>query len=113
MVKRLHDAKITLVAGTDSLAGLTLHHELALYVRAGLSPAEVLRIDTIEAARTMKLDKKTGSIAKGKAADLVVVDGDPLARISDLGAVVSTVRGGVVFASAPLYDAVGVRPMSK
>jgi hypothetical protein len=113
MVKRLHDAKITLVAGTDSLAGLMLHHELALYVRAGLSPAEALRIDTIEAARTMKLDKKSGSIAKGKVADLVVVDGDPLARISDLGAVVSTVRGGVVFASPPLYDAVGVRPAGK
>jgi imidazolonepropionase-like amidohydrolase len=41
-------------------------------------------------------------------ADLVIVDGDPLAKIDDLGNVVSTLRGGVLFASAPLYAAVGV-----
>jgi hypothetical protein len=113
MVKRLHDAKIPVVVGTDSFAGLMVHHELALFVRAGLTPAEALRSDTIDAARAMKLDKKSGSIAKGKIADLVVVDGDPLARISDIGAVVTTVKGGVVFASAPLYEAVGVRPAGK
>jgi len=113
MVKRLHDAKVPVVAGTDHLAGLMLHHELALLVRAGLTPADVLRTGTIDAARTMKLDKKSGSIAKGKAADLVVVDGDPLARIDDITQVVSTVRGGVVFPSAPLYEAAGVAPSSK
>jgi hypothetical protein len=111
MVKELHDQKVTLVVGTDSLAGLMMHHELALYVRAGLTPAQALEMATIGAARTLKLDKKTGSIAAGKAADLVVVDGDPLARIDDLGKVVSTMRGGVVFPSAPLYKAVGVRPL--
>jgi imidazolonepropionase-like amidohydrolase len=110
MVKRLHAAKVPVVVGTDHLAGLMLHHELALFVRAGLSPADALRADTLDAARAMKLDKKTGSIAKGKAADLVVVDGDPLARIDDITQVVSTVRGGVVFPSAPLYEAAGVRP---
>jgi hypothetical protein len=113
MVKRLHDAKIPVMVGTDSLAGLMLHHELALLVRAGLSPADALRLGTIEAARAMKLDKKSGSVAKGKLADLVVIDGDPLARIDDIAAVVSTVRGGVVFASAPLYDSAGVRPAAK
>jgi imidazolonepropionase-like amidohydrolase len=110
MVKLLHDAHVTLVCGTDSLGGLMLDHELALYVRAGLTPAEVLRIDTIDAARTMKLDKKTGSIAAGKAADLFVVDGDPLARIDDVGKVVTTVRGGILYASAPLFSADGVAP---
>jgi len=110
MVKMLHDEHVPLVAGTDNLAGLMLHHELALYVRAGISPADTLRIDTIDAARAMKLDKKTGSIAPGKAADMFVVDGDPLARIEDLAKVVETMRGGVIFQSAPLYAAVGVKP---
>jgi imidazolonepropionase-like amidohydrolase len=110
MVKALHDAKIQVVVGTDALAGLMVHHELALFVRAGLSPADALRAATIEPARAMKLDKKTGTIAAGKAADLVVIDGDPLARIDDIGRVVTTVRSGVVFASAPLYAAVGVSP---
>jgi hypothetical protein len=113
MVKRLHTAKIPVVAGTDHLAGLMLQHELALLVRAGLSPADALRADTLDAARAMKLDKKSGSIAKGKVADLVVIDGDPLAHIEDITSVVSTVRGGVLFASAPLYEAAGVRPSSK
>ncbi len=110
MVKLLHDAHVTLVAGTDSLAGLMLDHELALYVRAGLTPAEALRIDTIDAARAMRLDKKTGSIAAGKAADLFIVKGDPLAKIDDLAKVVTTMRSGVMYASEPLFTTVGVGP---
>ena len=65
---------------------------------------------TIVPARVMKKDKETGSIDAGKVADLVVVDGDPLARIDDLGKVVSTMKAGVVYASAPLYASVGVAP---
>ena len=113
MVKRLHAAKIPVVIGTDNLAGLMVHHELALFVRAGLTPAEALRSGTIDAARAMKADKKTGSITKGKVADFAIIDGDPLAHIEDVASVVSTVKGGVVFASAPLYEAAGVRPSSK
>jgi imidazolonepropionase-like amidohydrolase len=111
MVKTLHEQKIPLVVGTDDLAGLTFHYELAMYVRAGISPAETLRMATLDAARSMKLDAKVGSIQEGKAADLVVIDGDPLARIDDIGKIVSTMRGGVVFPSAKLYETVGVRPM--
>jgi hypothetical protein len=110
MVKLLHDSHVTLVAGTDNLAGLMLHHELALFVRAGISPADAIRFATIAPARAMKLDKKTGTIAPGKAADMFVVDGDPLAHIDDLSNIVSTMRGGVLFASAPLYETVGVTP---
>jgi hypothetical protein len=113
MVKLLHDAHVTLTAGTDNLAGLMLHHELALFVRAGITPADAIKIDTIEAARAMKMEKKTGSISPGKMADLVIVDGDPLAKIDDIGNVVSAMRGGVLFASAPLYQAVGVTPFHR
>ena len=108
LVKLLHDAHITLTAGTDNLPGLMLHHELALFVRAGLTPADAIKIDTIDAARAMKMDRKSGSISPGKMADLVVVDGDPVAKIDDIVKVVQTMRGGVLFASAPLYAAVGV-----
>ncbi len=110
MVKALHDGGIHVVVGTDGLGGLMLQHELALYVRAGISTADTLKMATLEAARAMKLDGKSGSIAAGKAADLFVVDGDPLARIDDVAKVVTTMRGGVAFPSAPLYQAVGVRP---
>jgi cytosine/adenosine deaminase-related metal-dependent hydrolase len=110
MIKALHDAKVPIVAGTDSIAGLMLHHELELYVRAGIPSGDVLELATLGAARVMKKDKATGSLARGKDADLFVVDGDPLARIQDLRKVTTVVRGGVVMSSADLYPTVGVKP---
>ena len=110
MVKALHDAKVPLVVGTDAMAGLMFHHELALYARAGIRNADILRMATLDAARALGMEKKAGSIAPGKVADLIVVDGDPLARIADAGHVVSTMRGGVTFDAAAVYATVGVRP---
>jgi imidazolonepropionase-like amidohydrolase len=110
MVKKLYDSKIPLVAGTDMLAGLFLHHELELYARAGIPAGDVLQIATLGSARIMKRDKTTGSIAAGKDADFFLVDGDPLARVADLRKVTTSVRGGTVYDSAALYAAVGVKP---
>jgi cytosine/adenosine deaminase-related metal-dependent hydrolase len=109
MVKALFDAKIPIVSGTDSIAGLMLHHELALYARAGIPNGDILRIASLEAAKVMKQDKKTGSIAAGKAADFFLTTGDPLAKIDDLAKITTTVRGGVRFESSELYPTVGVR----
>jgi hypothetical protein len=109
MVRALRDAKVTVVAGTDALAGLMLDRELELFVRAGLTPSEALRDATIVPARAMKLEKKWGTIAVGKAADMVVIDGDPLASIGDLRKTVTTLRGGVVYRTKDLFEVVGVR----
>ncbi len=108
MVKALRDAKVTTVVGTDETAGLMLDHELELFVKSGLSPLEALQDATIVPARAMKLEKKSGSIAAGKAADLVVVDGDPLANVGDVQKVVTTVRGGVVYPAKDVLATVGV-----
>jgi hypothetical protein len=110
MVKLLHQAKVPVVVGTDTLAGLMVHHELALFVRAGISPIDALRAATIVPARTMKKDKVSGSIAVGKDADLFVVDGDPVAKIDDVTKVVMTMRGGLLFDARALLATVGVRP---
>jgi hypothetical protein len=110
MVKLLHDSGIPIGSGTDSFGGLMLHRELELYVQAGLSTADAIETSTLGAARIMRKDKTTGSIAVGKDADLVLVDGDPLIRMEDIRRVVSTVRGGVVFPSGELYETVGVAP---
>jgi imidazolonepropionase-like amidohydrolase len=109
MIRALAEAKVTLVAGTDSLAGLMLHRELALFVQAGIAPADALRMATLTPARVLGKDKVSGSIDKGKVADLVIVDGDPLARIADLGKVVTTLKSGVLYDAAALYATVGVR----
>jgi imidazolonepropionase-like amidohydrolase len=110
MVKLLSTRNVPVVIGTDATAGLFFHHELALFARAGVPNATILRMATIDAARAMKLDKKTGTIAVGKRADLALIDGDPLARIGDAERVVTTVRGGVVYAPEPLFRSVGVKP---
>ena len=83
LVAAMHKAGVPIVAGTDG-SGLELVRELEIYVDAGFTPAEALESATIVAARNMGVDKTTGSIAVGKTADLVLVDGDPSTHIGDL-----------------------------
>ncbi|MGZ3419684.1 MAG: amidohydrolase family protein [Polyangiales bacterium] len=109
MVKVLHDSGVPVVVGTDSLAGLMYHRELELHVGAGIPAGEVIRYATLGSAKVMGKDKTTGSIAVGKDADLVLIDGDPLAKISDVRRVVKVLRSGVVYDSGEVYEAVGVK----
>jgi imidazolonepropionase-like amidohydrolase len=111
MVKVLHDAGVPLVAGTDAMAGFAYHRELELYGEAGIPSAQVLRIATLGAARVMKRDADLGSIAPGKLADLVVIGGDPVARLSDVRKVTLVLKDGVMYVPATLYREVGVTPV--
>jgi imidazolonepropionase-like amidohydrolase len=83
LLGRMHKAGVPIAAGTDG-AGIEIVHELEIYRQAGFTPAEALAAATIVPARLVGADKTTGSIAVGKAADLVLVEGDPEARIGDL-----------------------------
>ena len=112
MLKMLHEAGVPIVAGTDAPAGLTMQRELAIYTEAGLSPADAVYTATLGPARVMKRERTSGSIAAGKDADLIVVDGDPLADIRDLANVVTTVRGGVRYQAAAVWETLGMRPPS-
>lgn len=110
MVKALYGEGIPIVAGTDSVAGFVLHRELENYVRAGIPAPDVLRIATLGAAQVMKLDKDLGTIAPSKLADLILVDGDPSVRISDVRRVTLVVKDGVMYDPAKLYEAIGIKP---
>jgi imidazolonepropionase-like amidohydrolase len=110
MLKALYDAGIPIVAGTDGLAGFTLQRELELYVKAGIPAPQVLQLATLGAARIMKRDQDLGSIAQGKLADLIMVDGDPTTNISDIRKVKLVVKDGVVYKVEDLYRAIGVQP---
>ncbi|XVU27731.1 amidohydrolase family protein [Actinoplanes sp. CA-054009] len=91
-VAALHAAGVPIVAGTDAFSGPApipnpvthgpgLHHELALLVGAGLSPAEALRAATSLAARHFGLTDR-GAVRPGLRADLLLIDGDPLSDIT-------------------------------
>lgn len=83
LLGRMHKAGVPIVAGTDG-AGIELVHELEIYVSAGFTPAEALAAATLVPATLVGQDAHTGSIKAGKAADLVLVEGDPSKRVGDL-----------------------------
>ncbi|HEV7608188.1 MAG TPA: amidohydrolase family protein, partial [Steroidobacteraceae bacterium] len=83
LLGKMRAAGVPIVAGTDG-AGIELIRELEIYVQAGFTPAEAIAAATIVPAKLVGRDKQTGSIKVGKAADLVLVDGDPSKRIGDL-----------------------------
>ncbi len=68
--------------------------EAEYYVEAGMSPRQALRAATIEPATLLEISDKVGSIEKGKLADLVVVDRDPMADISALRTIRLVMKGG-------------------
>ena len=110
LVKRLHDAGVRIVAGTDAMAGFSLHRELELYSEAGIPNLDILYIATLGAARVMKHDARWGSIEPGKLADLLLVDGDPSQRMRDLRRAELVMKGGVLYLPDSLYAALGVKP---
>ena len=110
-LKLMYDAGIPIEAGTDAWPlGFAYERELELYAQAGIPPAAVLQIATINAARITHRDSVLGSVTAGKLADLILVDGHPVKRISDIRRVRLVVKDGVVYEPAALYRAVGVRP---
>jgi len=110
MVRALHQAGITLVAGTDCMAGFCYHRELELYAEAGIPPAEVLRIATWNGAVITKRTDRLGSISPGKLADMVLVEGDPVADISAIRRVSLVVKNGVAYRPDELLAEIGVKP---
>lgn len=110
MVKELYDDGVTIVAGTDSLAGFAYDRELELYTQAGIPANKVLQLATIGAARVMKMNAMYGSIEPGKMADLALVEGDPVASIGDIRRVRTTFKDGHMYDAGALFRELGVAP---
>jgi imidazolonepropionase-like amidohydrolase len=110
LLKALHDAGVTIIPGTDALAGYSLHHELELYARAGIPPPEVLRMATLTPALVMGVNKDRGVIAAGKLADMILVDGDPTKDMRDIRKVTTVIKGGNVYDPAAIEKALGITP---
>ena len=101
-----------LVAGTDPtgyggvIAGYGDWRAIELLVEAGLTPVEAIQVATSNGARLLGIDGQTGSIEAGKAADLLVVNGDPATNISDLRKVEIVFKDGTGYDSKKLFEAV-------
>ena len=106
LIGLLHKAGIPLVAGTDGY-GIEIVREVELYNQAGFTPAEALQSATIVPARVVGADKRTGSIAVGKEADLMLVDGDVSKELGALRRVVTVVSDGFVMDADALRKAAG------
>lgn len=110
MVKALFDAGVPILPGTDTNTGFGYHRELELFELAGIPTVDIMRIATINAARSMKQEGELGSVVPGKLADLVVVDGNPLRRMSDIRRVTLVMQNGVLYEPDALHRSVGIAP---
>lgn len=106
-VRRLHEAGVTILAGSDTQAGLfagaSLHRELALLVEAGLTPGEAIRAATLDPARflTQSTTPEFGRVAVGTRADLLLVEGDPAADVGNLAHIRAVLKDGVPLERRP------------
>ena len=94
---------VKIAFGTD--AGVSKHgrnaDEFLLMVEHGMTPAAAIAAATVNAAELLGLAEQVGSLTPGRQADLIAVDGDPLADVATLQAVKLVMKGGVVHKSLP------------
>lgn len=96
---KAHAAGVRILVGTDTIiGGFRMHDEMRLLVRAGLTPAEVLRAATLDAARFVGREKMFGSIAVGKKADILLLRKNPLDDVANMQSISD------VFLSGHHYD---------
>jgi len=99
-VRRALDAQIPVLAGSDTgvpgvLLGVSSQMELVLLVDAGLTPAEALAAATINPARALDRDHEQGTVERGKLADFLILDADPLADIRNISKIHLVFKGGM------------------
>lgn len=100
-----------IVAGTDqAVPGHSLHREIELYVQAGFTPMEAIQAATLVPARVMGLGKDAGTVEKGKRADLILINGNPLDDIRNTRNVEYVITNGTMYHTAELWQSVGFKP---
>ena len=98
LVLEMQRAGVAILAGSDGgKPGESLHQELELLVAAGLTPAQALRSATLEPAKYLNAAGSIGTVEEGKAADLVILDADPLADIRNTRKIAGVVLAGKYF----------------
>jgi imidazolonepropionase-like amidohydrolase len=104
-LKKLSDAGVRIALGTDSggaadrffVQGYSEHREMELMVQSGLTPMQVIQSFSKSAAETLGIDKEFGVLTKGKAADLLVLERNPLENITHMRTIQTIYLGGKKF----------------
>lgn len=101
-LKRIHDSGVKMLDGTDALMtgvfhGPSVHWVLSFFSDAGIPNIEILKIGTIKAAELVGAAKDLGSLEKGKLADILLLDADPLQNINNTLKIWRVLKGGEVF----------------
>jgi imidazolonepropionase-like amidohydrolase len=110
--KQFYDGGGLLVAGTDptgagrTIAGYSNYREVELLVEAGFTPLQAIKICTLNGAIYLERTKDTGTIEKGKKADLVLIDGDIEKDIKDIRKTEIVFKNGVGFDSKKMFESV-------
>ena len=107
LTREMHNAGVSLLAGSDSLdrfvfPGFALHQELGLLNKAGLTPLEALRTATSDAAKFLGREGEFGVVADGARADLVLLDENPLEKISNSAKISAVIWEGIYLDRAAL-----------
>lgn len=108
--KAFHDKGGLVVTGSDTtgiggtVAGFANHELLKLLVEAGFTPMEAIRISTLNGAISMNREDEVGTVAEGRRADLIVIDGQPDQSINDITNVVTVFKDGVGYDSKKLIE---------
>jgi imidazolonepropionase-like amidohydrolase len=107
LVGEMQRSGVRMLAGTDStlacvIPGFGLHDELALLVRAGLTPMQALQSATRDPAEFLGELDRNGTVEKGKFADLVLLDADPLSDIRNTAKIAAVIQNGRLFDNAAI-----------
>lgn len=109
IVGKMRRAGVSILAGTDPptrdvFPGFSLHDELGLLVRAGLTPLEAIQAATLNAAKCLGISDSYGTVEEGKVADLLLLEADPLAAIFNTQKIAAVVVSGKFFAKEALQQ---------
>ena len=95
-LRKIHEAGGVLALGTDQTNGAAVHREMELLVAAGITPSDVIRIATFNAARFLGKEDQLGTIEAGKLADMVLLNADPLQDINNAKDIHLVIKNGNV-----------------
>ena len=109
-VSMMREAGIFIVPGTDLGGSFTLHRELELYQRTGMSAPEILAWASHGMAAYLGVDDELGTIAPGMLADFFLVPGDPTQDLAAIKTISMVASNGVIYYPTEIYPEFGIRP---